>query len=482
MSSLENRNISEERLTVVVGNNMKLKLLGVPAYQPGTDRKSGDIIAGLTVDLLSTWLCADSIINMTFDTTASNTGHISAACVSIQEKLGRALLWSACRHHVGEVILSHVFKDLHIETSKSPDVTLFTRFRKQFNQLQSMSTSTEKFRCVLSLFDSNTIDVTAHAFISTCRANVLNLAQSELLIQRDDYLEFIELCVLFLNGDTAGQVVKFKRPGALHKARWMSKLLYSIKICLFEEQIKRLPAVTITTQQQVSKVRDFVNFTTLVYSHWWMTCNSAADAPWHDLEFFQTLMRYEIVHPEVSRSAVRALKNHLWYLTEEMVPLALFSTKTPSAARRSLADSIMAVKPETYSKVPQHRYGTDFGKPKFPTTITLSTTLADLVGVDSWFVFEILKLDPEFLTEDVEAWSTSAAYQSSLKNLQAVNVVNDCAERGVKLSSDFLSTAKSEEHYQNVLQVVEQDRKKIPCLRKPKMPSQGLEAGTQHGP
>ena len=43
---------------------------------------------------------------------------------------------------------------------------------------------------------------------------------------------------------------------------------------------------------------------------------------------------------------------------------------------------------------------------------------------------------------------------------KSCNVVNDSAERGVKLSSDFLAAAHSEKHYQNVLQVVEQDRKK----------------------
>ena len=53
MPSLINQKISEERLTVVVGNALELKLLGVPAYQPGTDRKSGDIIADLTVGFLS---------------------------------------------------------------------------------------------------------------------------------------------------------------------------------------------------------------------------------------------------------------------------------------------------------------------------------------------------------------------------------------------------------------------------------------------
>ena len=45
----------------------KLKLLGVYFYQPGTDRKSGDIIAELTTSLLSiTGLhaCMDSVVNM----------------------------------------------------------------------------------------------------------------------------------------------------------------------------------------------------------------------------------------------------------------------------------------------------------------------------------------------------------------------------------------------------------------------------------
>jgi len=51
---------------------------------------------------------------------------------------------------------------------------------------------------------------------------------------------------------------------------------------------------------------------------------------------------------------------------------------------------------------------------------------------------------------------------NSAKNVAAVNVVNDCAERGVKLASDFVDTARSVEHFQNVLQVVEKDRKDAP--------------------
>ena len=112
MPSLSSKSISVKRLTVVVGNTHELKLLGVPAYQPGTDRKAGDIQADLTVDLLTLPKCGSSVVNITFDTTALNTGHGTAACVTIQQRLGRALLWSACRHHIAEAILSHVFDDM----------------------------------------------------------------------------------------------------------------------------------------------------------------------------------------------------------------------------------------------------------------------------------------------------------------------------------------------------------------------------------
>ena len=141
MSTLANKDVLEECMTTVVGNSADLKLLGVPGYQSGTDRKSGDIISGLTMELLEKWNCADSVVNMTFDMTASNTGHISAACITIQQHLNRALLWSACRHHVGEIILTHVFDDLKIEASRSPNVTLFTKFLKNFDKLPHTTAS-----------------------------------------------------------------------------------------------------------------------------------------------------------------------------------------------------------------------------------------------------------------------------------------------------------------------------------------------------
>lgn len=460
LQSLSNQNVTEERLTIAMGTTDQIKLLGVPSYKPGTDRKSGDIIAGLTMDLLESWHCTSSIVNMVFDTTASNTGHLTAACIKIQDGLQQALLWAGCRHHVGEVILAQVFNDLQIETSRSPEVTLFARFRKNFELLPHSDQP-------LVHMDVNNYDEEAKTLLDKWRNDVLQTMNTEKDLKRDDYREFIELCIMFL-GSAQTTTPNFKQPGAIHKARWMAKLLYSIKICLLEAQISQLPAGTITTAHQVPKVREFVIFITLIYSSWWITCPCATDAPWNDLNLYRRLLMYEAVNPAISSSAIKAMKRHLWYLTAEMVPLALFSNRVPSNERRELADRLIAVKPASAMLAPKNRFGTGFGKPKFPTDITSTTTLADFVNEDSWFTLHILQINTNFLTEDVHDWSNSPAYQDSSDNVRAINVINDCAERGVKLSSDFLDAARSEEHYQNVLQVVEQDRRNMPNLRKRK--------------
>lgn len=455
-ATLTNHLLAEERVTVIVGDASEMKLLGVPSYKKATDQATGTIIAELTMKLMTEWQCSDRIVNMTFDTTSSNTGHLSAACIAIQNKLQRAVLWSGCRHHIGEVILSHVFNDLKIEASKSPDVTVFTRVRSNWDLLPHSSEHADHFRPEDHSAQAQELLATMRDETTACIAEV-----TEFL--RDDYREFAEMSLVFLN--TAKGDVHFRRPGALHKARWMAKLIYSLKIALTENSIAQLPPGTITSRQQLPKIRAFVTFVTHVYCVWWLTCKKTVDAPWNDLQLYKRLLQYESVDKNISQSAIRAFSRHMWYLTAEMIPLALFSSQVPPSERQALADALLQVQPTNELQSPQNRFGSGWGKPQFPTTINSTTRLCDLVGVDSWFTMYRLQIDNRFLYLPVIEWDTSAAYITSVQNAAAVNVVNDGAERGVKLATDFVDTARSDEHFQNVLQVVEHDRKRNPNLR-----------------
>ena len=393
------KHTSEERLVVAVGNQNDVKILGVPAYQPGTDQRSGDIIAQATIQLLQSWNCVGSIVNMTFDTTASNTGHVSAACITLQQSTGRALLWSACRHHVGVVILTQIFNDLNIETSRSAEYTVFSRFKKNFDTVPHGSNET------LSAFDKSFLanDAETLSLITHWQENTVAAAEVLVHHQREDYKEFTELCLLYLDNGDNSRSFNFRRPGAVHKARWMAKVLYAIKMVLLENQISLLPRGTITTSTQPQKLRSFVTFICLIYSRWWMTSSSAVDAPWHDLCLYQDLVKYAQVNPGISASGLKALNRHLWYLCSEMIPVALFSDTVPKDELQYLAERLLMMQPGDDVTIPRNRFGTGFGKPKFPT-ITSTTRLGDLITDDSWFIFRLLEMDTEFLNHDVQAW------------------------------------------------------------------------------
>ena len=244
----------------------------------------------------------------------------------------------------------------------------------------------------------------------------------------------------------------------------MAKLLYAIKICLFEEQISSLPQGTITTKQQVPKVRAFVNFVTLVYIPWWLKSTSPTDALCNDLDLYVQLLEYEKIDRSISSSALKAFQRHLWYLTSEMVPLSLFSDMVPTTDKKNIAKKLLEIKPDDTTLLPQECFRTGYGKPKFVAmTGHTRISLSDFVAGDSWFFFRLLEIDPKFMDYPVETWTHNETYKAGKDNVRSINCVNDCAERGVKLSSDFLGSARTEKNYQNVLQVVE-DRKTTPNL------------------
>ncbi|KAG0725630.1 hypothetical protein GWK47_038244 [Chionoecetes opilio] len=54
---------------------------------------------------------------------------------------------------------------------------------------------------------------------------------------RDDYRELVKLVIIFLGGAPPGGI-RFLAPGAMHQARWMSKVLYSFKIWMFRGQFR----------------------------------------------------------------------------------------------------------------------------------------------------------------------------------------------------------------------------------------------------
>ena len=97
--------------------------------------------------------------------------------------------------------------------------------------------------------------------------------------------------------------------------------------------------------------------------------------------------------------------------------------------------------------------------------------LGNFTGEDSLNFSRLLRIKTEFLEIPVNAWSSNPGFQYGKDIVSNLCVVNDAAERGVKLCNDFLDSSKCESDFQNVLQVVENSRARLPNQRKRKLES-----------
>lgn len=94
-------------------------------------------------------------------------------------------------------------------------------------------------------------------------------------------------------------------------------------------------------------------------------------------------------------------------------------------------------------------------------------TLDDFVSEKSKHFFSRLQIDDSFLKEDVSFWNNNAAFLEAKRRISYLRVVNDTAERAVKLMQDFngLITAE-EEQKQFLLRCVQEHRKLYPDCKK----------------
>ncbi|XP_062557080.1 uncharacterized protein LOC134221932 [Armigeres subalbatus] len=87
-----------ERLPVLVSSGANVQLLGVPKLSSGTGERQANEVC----KLMNAWELSDRICAMGFDTTGIKIG----ACTLIEKRIGRDLLWLACRHHIAEVLMT----------------------------------------------------------------------------------------------------------------------------------------------------------------------------------------------------------------------------------------------------------------------------------------------------------------------------------------------------------------------------------------
>ena len=263
---------------------------------------------------------------------------------------------------------------------------------------------------------------------------------------RDDYHQLLNLTMVYLGKKPPKMT--FRRPGAYHRANWMAKGLYCLQIYLFRRQLKEASNFAFTRHQEEAIKRVCV-FLVSIYVRHWFEAPRAVDAPINDLLLLKEIEAYELVDADVAKKAMDKVKGHLWYLSEDLAPLAMFSKKVSLEEKTQMLQNIKAASPTK----------SDLRRVDMKTTSKVADLkISQFVTRRSQNLFSRLKVDMPRTLEDQE---TVPEVLAELK------VVNDAAERAVKLSTDYnMALTTSEEERQYVFRVVQFHRQEYKASKK----------------
>ncbi|XP_044577706.1 uncharacterized protein LOC123260590 [Cotesia glomerata] len=428
---------SVDRLPILLTAFGIEQLLGVPKMDSGTAENQTSAI----LRTLNEWSLTRYIKAMCFDTTNVNTGIHRGTCVEIEKALGRELIYLPCRHHIYEIILRSAF-EVYWPVSSGPNVPIFGRFKKEWDKI-------DKTKYKAGIEDTIVADTLSNkkneisSFIKKC----LQLKQA-----RDDYKDFLELSLVFL-GEMPQDQVYFKYPGAVHHARWMAKAIYCLKIFIFRNEF-------VLTSKELNSLRKICIFIVMVYLNAWFSTTSATTAANHDLEFLKKLIEYKEINASISSATCHKMTLHLWYLNDELAILSLFDETVPLEMKKKI---VKAVKTREAMNPKAKKFIIDQNN----LNLIMQKDLSDFVSQKSLNLFKIFELPYDFLDLDIELWSSDDSYRENQNYFKQLKVVNDVAERGVALITEYNQClTKNEEQFQYLLQVVKEHREKYPNYNK----------------
>ena len=320
---------------------------------------------------------------MCFDTTASNTGIRKGACILLEQQMDKDMLWLACRHHVMEIMLEGVVTSV-LPPSTGPEIVIFKKFQSKWSSIDK------------TIYSTSLTDEIMAEEVAGCANEVITFALNQLakFQPRDDYRELLELTIIFLGGKLA-KGISFKAPAGLHRARWMAKAIYSLKIFLFKNQFE-------LTDKEESAIRDICLFTVRLYVKVWFTAPVAPFAPRIDLQLLKDLVRYRENHQCVAAVALKKFLGHLWYLSEELVAFAFFDDYVSAETKSKMVDALNKQSDEE----PVKRVSLD-------STLIPVKELEDFVTSNTSRFVSLTGIPHNFLNQNIDQWEFDESYLST---------------------------------------------------------------------
>ena len=263
---------------------------------------------------------------------------------------------------------------------------------------------------------------------------------------RKDYRELCELALIINGGDHTKIIVR--PPGAQHHARWMAKMIYTLKIAIYKDQLKNIFASELLENIEILAI-----FLSIFYVPYWFAVPSATDAPLLDLEMLSTLEMASLKTSGLLNSIVLAsfekMKKHLWYLSERLVLLSLFSPKVQEETKRSIVKKL-----KSYKRIEET------SEQNMPLSNFSACSLSTFVGKDSLTFIKMFRMD-DLISVPISMWPRTPLYLKLFNQFNVLPVINDSCERALGLLTTLHQSGKvpkDEDQKQYLLNVVKNAR------------------------
>ena len=127
------------------------------------------------------------------------------------------------------------------------------------------------------------------------------------------------------------------------------------------------------------------------------------------------MIDYKTKVNSIATAVLQKMENHKWFLTEEMIPCALFAQHniiSPTTKQISAGKISSQEPPQIFRR----------GKPPFKNILKRTTTIIDLAGPESLFLFSTLNVSAEWPKKTFGIWDADEDYQDACILLRTRNV------------------------------------------------------------
>lgn len=426
---------NSHRLAIVWYSDGKHNVIGMPEMP---NKTAGSQLVAIRQSFEDFGIENDQVVALTCDNENTNTGIHRGTCTMLENALNKPLLRLMCRHHILEIIIKDVYN--HLFTSDTPNNIFYLMLRGIWAELRENDFSFEPFN-EDNFFED--MDLEAYeAFVE-----MKNMATTDLISHsrskhvRDDYKEVTLLALKFLGKDqitTKKNQVKFRTLINPSNARFMASIIQGIECFLFRGSLEW---DTQDLLQLKKNIKRFAMFASLIYIRYWNRCSILFDAPINDLSFLQEIQKYQLIDSSVAEVAMSALTRHLYYLSEELAPLSLFSEKVSNREKNRISEKLRLAQDDM---IPTRKHnGNDPSNHIALSEIIMdwnTKSVADLIGERSNFFLDAMNLPRSFLTSDASEWSQNRDFLIARETvMKSLICINDGSERVISNCKSKLS-------------------------------------------